>query len=153
MEHDEEIDITASGASLTIPSQVGSLKKGGYCIIREHPCRIVDMSVAKVGKHGSAKAKITGIDVFTNNKYEEIHPTSHNVDVPVIRREDWTLTDISRDGFSSLMNDAGDLKEDIKVGDDEEGVKLKEAFETGATLSVTVLKAMGMEKIVGFKEI
>lgn len=153
MEHDEDIETTASGASLTIPSQVGSLKKNGYCIIKDHPCRIVDMSVAKVGKHGSAKAKMTGIDVFTGNKYEEIHPTSHNVDVPVIRREDWTLVDIARDGFASLMNDNGECKEDIKIPDDEEGAKIREMFENGVTVSVTVLKAMGQEKIVQGKEL
>ena len=111
------------------------------------------MSVAKVGKHGSAKAKITGIDVFTSNKYEEIHPTSHNIDVPIITREDWTLVDIARDGFASLMNDNGDTKEDIKIPDDEEGEKIRSSFEAGATVSVTVLKAMGLEKIVQGKEI
>lgn len=153
MEHDEDVEITASGASLTIPSQVGSLKKNGYVVIKEHPCRIVDMSVAKVGKHGSAKAKITGIDVFSGNKYEEIHPTSHNVDVPVIKREDWALIDISRDGYASLMNDNGDTKEDLKVPDDEIGQKMRSLLDGGATVSTTVLKAMGMEKIVDCKEI
>ncbi|OMJ89620.1 hypothetical protein SteCoe_8156 [Stentor coeruleus] len=153
MEHDEEVEVTASGASLTVPSQVGSLKKNGYVLIKDHPCRIVDMSVAKVGKHGSAKAKITGIDVFTANKYEEIHPTSHNIDVPVITREDWTLVDISRDGYASLMNDAGDTKEDLKVPDDEIGQKMKALLDGGATVSTTVLRAMGHEKIVDCKEI
>ena len=153
MEHDEEVEVTASGASLTIPSQVGSLKKGGYVIIKEHPCRIVDMSVAKVGKHGSAKAKITGIDVFNGNKYEEIHPTSHNVDVPVITRQDWTLVDIARDGFATLMNEAGETKEDVKVPEDEEGAKIRDMFENGVTVSVTILRGMGQEKIVQGKEI
>ena len=153
MEHDEEVEITASGASLTIPSQVGSLKKNGYVVIKEHPCRIVDMSVAKVGKHGSAKAKITGIDVFSGNKYEEIHPTSHNVDVPVIKREDWMLVDISRDGFASLMDDNGETKEDLRVPDDEIGEKMRSLLDQGATVSCTVLKAMGMEKIVDCKSI
>ena len=153
MEHDEEVEVTASGASLTIPSQVGSLKKNGYCLIKGHPCRIVDMSVAKVGKHGSAKAKITGIEVFNGNKYEEIHPTSHNIDVPVIVREDWTLVDISRDKYASLMNDAGETKEDLKIPDDEIGEKMQNLLDSGATVSATVLKAMGREKIVDCKEI
>lgn len=153
MEHDEEVEVTASGASLTVPSQVGSLKKNGYVLIKDHPCRIVDMSVAKVGKHGSAKAKITGIDVFTANKYEEIHPTSHNIDVPVITREDWTLVDISRDGYASLMNDSGDTKEDLKVPDDEIGAKMRSLLDGGSTVSTTVLRAMGHEKIVDCKEI
>jgi translation initiation factor 5A len=153
MEVDEEIEVTASGASLTIPSQVGSLKKNGYVVLKDHPVRIVEMSVSKVGKHGSAKAKITGIDVFTGNKYEEIHPTSHNVDVPVIVREDWTCVDVTRDGFAVLMNDAGDTKEDLKVPEDETGAKIRDLLAAGGTVSATVLKAMGMEKIVDCKEI
>lgn len=153
MEVDENIVVSVSGGSLTVPSQVGSLKKNGYCLIKGHPCKIVDMAVAKVGKHGSAKAKITGIDVFSANKYEEIHPTSHNIDVPVISREDWICVDVSRDGFASLMNEAGDTKEDLKVPDDEVGQKIRELLEGGSSVSATVLKAMGLEKIVDCKEL
>ena len=152
MEHDEEIETSASGASLTIPSQVGSLKKGGYCLIKGHPVKIVDISATIVGKHGSATVKITGIDVFTANKYEEFQPASDSIDVPLIVREDWTLVDISRDGFAFLMNDAGDTKEDLKVPDDEIGQKIRSLLEGGATASATVLKAMGIEKIVDCKE-
>ncbi|HIC99604.1 MAG TPA: translation initiation factor IF-5A, partial [Pyrodictiaceae archaeon] len=34
---------------------LGELKVGSYIIIDGEPCRIVEMSRAKTGKHGSAK--------------------------------------------------------------------------------------------------
>lgn len=153
MEHEEEVEVAFSGASETYPSQVGSLRKGGYCIIRGHAVKIMDIATAKVGKHGSAKAKITGIDVFNGSKHEEIHPTAHNIDVPNITRIDYTLVDIARDGFVSLMDEEGNVKEDLRVPEDEEGQKIKDLFEAGATVAVTVMKAMGQERIMAGKEI
>ena len=34
-------------------------------MIKGHPCKVVDVSHAKPGKHGAAKANIVGIDIFT----------------------------------------------------------------------------------------
>uniref|UniRef100_A0A7S3IA05 Eukaryotic translation initiation factor 5A n=1 Tax=Fabrea salina TaxID=342563 RepID=A0A7S3IA05_9CILI len=144
---------SASGASMTVPTQVGSLRKGGHVILKEHPCKIVEINTAKVGKHGSAKSKITGIDIFTGSKHEEIHPTGHNIDVPNVDRKDYTLVNIEEDGFLSLMTEEGDTKEDLKLPDDEEGRKIRELFEKDATVSVTVMSAMGQEKIIQGKEI
>ena len=59
-----------------------------YVCIKGRPCKIVDYSTSKTGKHGHAKANIVGIDIFTNKKLEEMCPTSHNLDVPnVVRNE------------------------------------------------------------------
>ena len=38
------------------PVELGSLKAGSYVIIDGEPCRIVEMTKSKPGKHGSAKA-------------------------------------------------------------------------------------------------
>ena len=37
---DETFDKVESGASLTYPMQVGSLKKGGYAMINGRPCKV-----------------------------------------------------------------------------------------------------------------
>ena len=61
------------------------------------------MSTSKTGKHGHAKANFTAIDIFTGKKMEDIVPTSHSTSVPNVKRVEYTLLDISDDGFLSLL--------------------------------------------------
>ena len=74
------------------------------CVAAPSP-QVIDVSTSKTGKHGHAKCNFTALDIFTNKKYEDMCPSSHNCDVPNITRTEWTLVDISDDGFVSLMND------------------------------------------------
>ena len=116
------------------------------------PCKIVEMSTSKTGKHGSAKVNLTGIDIFTNKKYEDISPSTHNMDVPVVTRKEYQLIDIANDGFMSLMLDDGSVKDDIKIPAGEDGEKMTRDFKDGKDLLVTVLCAVGQEACVSFKE-
>ena len=141
-----------AGASLTYPQQVGTSKKGGLCMLKGHPCKVVDIATAKTGKHGSAKAKLTGIDIFNGTKHEEMSPTSHNIDVPYVVRTEYTLVDIGDDNYLHLMNEAGDIKEDVKILDDEVGADIREGFNKGQTLIIGVLNAMAQEKVITSKE-
>ena len=43
--------------------QCSSLRKSGHVVIKGRPCRIVDMSTSKTGKHGHAKVHLIAIDV------------------------------------------------------------------------------------------
>ena len=45
-----------SGASLTYPAQAGTIKKGSHVLLKGKPCKVVDVSTSKTGKHGHAKA-------------------------------------------------------------------------------------------------
>ena len=52
---DNEVDTVSSGASDSFPQQCSALRKNGYVLIKNRPCKIVDMSTSKTGKHGHAK--------------------------------------------------------------------------------------------------
>ncbi|MEB3756309.1 MAG: translation initiation factor IF-5A [Desulfurococcales archaeon] len=65
---------------------LGELKKGSYIVIDGEPCRIVDMTKAKPGKHGSAKANVTAICVFSGNKKNFVAPVDTQVQVPVVEK-------------------------------------------------------------------
>lgn len=87
------------------------------------------MSTSKTGKHGHAKVHLIGIDIFTNKKYDDLCPSTHNVDVPNVNRSDYTLIDISDDGFVTLMNDKGDTRQDLKLPEGELADKIRDEFE------------------------
>ena len=85
MEDNEFIQGDA-GASGMEKTAAGSLKKGSLVMIKGRPCKVVDFSTAKTGKHGSAKAMVTGIDIFTSNKLECTFSTGDNVDAPIVNK-------------------------------------------------------------------
>jgi len=69
---------------MTKPIDVGSLRVGGYMIIDNEPCHIVDITKSKPGKHGSAKARIVAIGVFDGVKRSFVKPVDLNTEVPII---------------------------------------------------------------------
>lgn len=63
------------------------------------------------------------------------------------------LIDISDDGFVSLMDEKGDIRDDLRVPTDEElSKKMKEELEKGeGNVIITVLSAVGEEAIIACK--
>jgi translation initiation factor 5A len=50
-----EFQVTGSGASDCFPMQCSALRKGGHVVIKDRPCKVIEMSTSKTGKHGHAK--------------------------------------------------------------------------------------------------
>ncbi|KAJ8279280.1 hypothetical protein COCON_G00063460 [Conger conger] len=139
-----------AGASNTYPMQCSALRKNGFVVLKGRPCKIVEMSTSKTGKHGHAKVHMVGIDIFSGKKYEDICPSTHNMDVPNIKRNDFQLIGV-QDGYLSLLADNGDVRNDLKVPDGDLGKEMELKFGNGDDTLVSVLCAMGDECAVALK--
>uniref|UniRef100_A0A7S2IMY8 Eukaryotic translation initiation factor 5A n=1 Tax=Alexandrium andersonii TaxID=327968 RepID=A0A7S2IMY8_9DINO len=160
---DHTFESTESGASHVYPQQAGELRKGSHVMIKGHPCKVAEISTSKTGKHGHAKAHIVALDIFTSKKYEDLCPTSHNVEVPFVKRTEYQLLNADKDtGEVSLLLEDGGTKDDLNLPcfiqqgeptDDDKKVQseMLQGFADGKTTLVAVLSACGMEKIVGVK--
>jgi len=153
MAANEEFDFAEgdAGASSTYPQQCSALRKNGFVMIKGRPCKIVEMSTSKTGKHGHAKVHLVALDIFTGKKYEDICPSTHNMDVPNVKRRDFQLVDVSDDGYLSLMDDGGNTREDLKLPDGDLGVEVKGQFDDGKDIMCTVLSACGEECVIATK--
>lgn len=155
MEGEDEVEYQGgeSNASSTYPMQCSALRKNGFVMIKNRPCKIVEMSTSKTGKHGHAKVHLVGIDIFNGKRYEDLCPSTHNIDVPNVSRIDFQLIDISDDGFVTLMTDKGDTRDDLCLPKDADlAAKIKEEFaKEDNTVLVTVISAVGEENIIACK--
>ncbi|KAH9964941.1 initiation factor 5a [Russula dissimulans] len=149
--HNQTFEQASAGASLTFPMQCSALRKNGHVVIKGRPCKIVDMSTSKTGKHGHAKVHLVAIDIFTGKKLEDICPSTHNMDVPNVRRTEFQLVNID-DGFLNLMTVDGVSKDDVKVPEGDLGTQITSGFEEGKDLLVTIVSAMNEEQAISFKE-
>lgn len=109
------------------------------------------MSTSKTGKHGHAKVHLVAIDIFTGKKMEDISPSTHNMDVPNVRRTEYQVLDIA-DGFLSLMDADGGAKDDVKLPENDLGNEIQGAFDDGKDIMVCIVAAMGEEQAITWKE-
>jgi len=149
---DDEFESATSGASKTFPKQCSALRKNEFVVIKGKACKIVEMSTSKTGKHGHAKVHLVALDVFTGKKYEDICPSTHNMDCPVVNRKEYTLVDIDGDFLTLQDNEGGALREDLKLPSGDLGDEIKKKFDNGDQFLVNVLEALGEEVVVGHKQ-
>ncbi len=64
--------------------EVRNLKVGSYIVVDDEPCKIVEYTTSKPGKHGEAKARIVAIGVFDGQKRSLVYPVKHKVKSPII---------------------------------------------------------------------
>merc|ERR1719352_548834 len=63
-------------------------------------------------------AHIVAIDIFTGKKMEDLCPTSHNLDVPFVKKtEHQVLNADGNSGEVSLLLDDGSTKDDLNLPD------------------------------------
>lgn len=68
-------------------AEIKDLKKGGFIIIDDAPCRVDDIQISKAGKHGAAKARLTAVGIFDGVKRTIVKPGDARIDVPIIEKK------------------------------------------------------------------
>lgn len=121
-------------------TEVRALKEGRYVIIDDEPCKIVSIDTSKPGKHGSAKANIVAIGIFTNSKRSLQAPVSEKVYVPMIDKRRAQVINL-HGGTAQLMD-----METYQTFDMEVPEEFKNSMEAGK--EVEYWEAMGRRMIV-----
>jgi translation initiation factor 5A len=126
-----------------------------FMMIKGHPCKVLNISVSKTGKHGHAKCNFVATDIFTGKKYEDMIPSSHGTTVPIVNRSDWEVIDIADDGELTLMDEGGNQKTDLNLPSfpDGMGQEIRDAWNGGEnSVIVSVQAAVGIEQVIAFKK-
>jgi translation initiation factor 5A len=87
---------------MTKPMDVGELRVGGYMMIDNEPCRIMDITKSKPGKHGAAKARIVAIGVFDGQKRQFVKPVDANAEVPIIDKRTGQIFAVNPNGVQIM---------------------------------------------------
>ena len=127
------------------PVDVGSLRVGGYMIIEGEPCRIMDITKSKPGKHGSAKARIVAIGVFDGQKRQFVKPVDSGAEVPIIDKRPGQVFAVNPNGVQIMDLETYEYL-DAPFPEEED---LKAKLASG--VEIEYWKIMGKVKIVRAK--
>merc|ERR1711934_691174 len=158
------IETTDAGASATVSVEAGSIRKGGYIMIKGKACKVKDVSTSKTGKHGHAKCKFSASDIFTGATCEELCPSTHSIDQPLVTKKDYSVMGLEGD-YLQLMDEEGEMREDVmlpnveyKTDDDNKISQMikdyVEEMDGGAEIEIycTLMAAIGKEKITDVRK-
>ena len=63
-----------------------SVKEGTIIEMEGFPCKVTSAEHSKPGKHGAAKIRFVGVDVFTDRKYNLLASSGEDLKNPIIAR-------------------------------------------------------------------
>ena len=78
--------------------------------------------------------------LLDNKKYEDICPSTHNMECPIVKRTEYQLLDVDDEGFVTLMDDAGETRDDLRATDEEVAKQIRDKVDAGEDALVCVLK-------------
>jgi translation initiation factor 5A len=133
--------------------KASALRKADVVLLKNNnPCKIVEMSTSKTGKHGAAKVHLVGLDIFTGKKHEALCGSTDDVTMPDLDKVDMLLKEIKPDGTLVATDRSGETFADIKVPAGQLSDNLKKAHEAGKPLSLCVVCCMGKRVVTTYKE-
>ncbi|EQB72869.1 MAG: hypothetical protein AMDU1_APLC00001G0049 [Thermoplasmatales archaeon A-plasma] len=121
-------------------AEVRELKVGRYMLVDDVPCKIVDITMSKPGKHGEAKGRIVAIGVFDGQKRSVVYPVKHKVKVPIIEKKNAQVLSIANN--EAQLMDSETFETFVVQLDPTEIERVKPGTE------VSYWETMGVRKIM-----
>src|SRR5688572_29561845 len=90
--------------------QAGDLKKGHYIFQDEATFKILEAVHSKTGKHGRQRVHFQIKEIFTGKKKELLVPSHQLLQVPDVKKTEYTVVDVTEDGMMVLMDDDNNSK-------------------------------------------
>jgi translation initiation factor 5A len=66
--------------------EIRTLKVGRFCVVDYEAYKILSISKSKPGKHGSAKARLELVSLFSSKKISHVGTVTDNIYVPMIEK-------------------------------------------------------------------
>ena len=74
--------------------EIRTLKVGRFCVVDEEAYKILSISKSKPGKHGSAKARLELVSLFSSKKISHVGTVTDSINVPMIEKGKAMVTHI-----------------------------------------------------------
>lgn len=131
------------------PCDPHSLKVGDYIVINQRPCKIVEQSTIKNGKHGAAKTTIVAIDIFNKRKYQDMFSGSMQAYEPIVKKTQCQIMDVNDEGRACAILENNNVLENIEFNDSiQEEQRNIEYFENHCAI---LTEALGISMITETK--
>ncbi|MBJ63080.1 MAG: translation initiation factor IF-5A [Candidatus Poseidoniaceae archaeon] len=118
--------------------EIRTLKVGRYCCVEDKAYKINSISKSKPGKHGSAKARLELVDIFTGQKISHVGSVTDSINVPLIEKGTAMVTHI--EGAEVHAMNMRDHSMMILPMEDE--------MEIDAGKEIMWMEALGLYKII-----
>jgi len=118
--------------------EIRTLKVGRYCCVEDKAYKINSISKSKPGKHGSAKARLELVDIFTGQKISHVGSVTDSINVPLIEK-----------GTAMVTHIEGAEVHDMNMRDHSMMIlPLEEEMEIDAGKEIMWMEALGLYKII-----
>ena len=118
--------------------EIRTLKVGRYCCVDDKAYKINSISKSKPGKHGSAKARMELVDIFTGQKISHVGSVTDSINVPHIEKGTAMVTHI--DGAEVHAMNMRDHSMMI--------LPLEDGLEIEGGIEIMWMEALGLFKII-----
>jgi translation initiation factor 5A len=74
---------------------IGELKEGSFILIEGTPCKVVDVTKSKPGKHGSAKIRLEAQGLVDDKRRSIVMRADERVEIPIIDKRNAQVVSIT----------------------------------------------------------